>query len=56
MITGEVLHLYGLSLPALLSGIFLGSKAYYRLSDKGYRHLALALVFLLGCMMLYRNI
>jgi len=56
MITGEVLHLYALSLPALLSGIFLGTKAYGRLSDHGYRRLALALVFLLGCMMLYRNI
>ncbi|XXJ19772.1 sulfite exporter TauE/SafE family protein [Desulfovibrio caledoniensis] len=56
MITDEVLHLYGLSLPALLAGIFLGTKAYDRLSDNGYRQLAMALVFLLGCMMLYRNI
>ncbi|EGB13782.1 protein of unknown function DUF81 [Pseudodesulfovibrio mercurii] len=56
MITSEVLHLYGLSLPALLIGIFLGTKAYERLSDRGYRQLALVLVFLLGCMMLYRNI
>jgi hypothetical protein len=56
MITGEVLHLYAVSLPALLSGIFLGTRAYERLSDHGYRRLALALVFLLGCMMLYRNI
>jgi hypothetical protein len=56
MITVEVLHLYALCLPALLTGIFLGVKAYAHLSDIGYRQLALALVFLLGCMMLYRNI
>jgi hypothetical protein len=56
MITDEVLHLYALSLPALLTGIFLGTKAYKHLSDKGYRTLALAVVFLLGCMMIYRNI
>jgi hypothetical protein len=56
MITGSVLHLYALSLPALLSGIFLGTRAYERLSDHGYRRLALVLVFVLGCMMLYRNI
>ncbi|OIQ51625.1 Sulfite exporter TauE/SafE [Pseudodesulfovibrio hydrargyri] len=56
MLTGEVLHLYALCLPALLAGIFLGIKAYDRLSDNGYRQLALALVFTLGCMMLYRNI
>jgi hypothetical protein len=56
MITGEVIHLYVRALPALVTGIFLGSKAYEHLSDKGYRNLALALVFALGCMMLYRNI
>lgn len=56
MITNEVLHLYALSLPALLVGIFLGAKAYKHLSDRGYRQLTLSLVFLLGCMMLYRNI
>jgi len=56
MITSEILHLYALSLPALLTGIFLGTKAYTRLSDNSYRQLAIALVFLLGCMMLYRNI
>ncbi|WFS61002.1 hypothetical protein LF599_09945 [Pseudodesulfovibrio thermohalotolerans] len=56
MITGEVLHLYALSLPALLTDIFLGTRAYKHLSDKGYRTLALAVVFLLGCMMIYRNI
>lgn len=56
MITDEVLHLYVLSLPALVTGIFLGTKAYKHLSDKGYRELALAVVFLLGCMMIYRNV
>ncbi|WP_319584926.1 sulfite exporter TauE/SafE family protein [uncultured Pseudodesulfovibrio sp.] len=56
MITAKVLHIYALSLPALVAGIFLGTKAYKHLSDRGYRQIALGLVFLLGCMMLYRNI
>ncbi|MBG0789586.1 MAG: sulfite exporter TauE/SafE family protein [Desulfovibrionaceae bacterium] len=56
MITPAVLHLYALSLPSLVAGIWLGTAAYKRLSDKGYRKLAFVLVFLLGCMMLARNI
>jgi len=56
LITDEVLHLCALSLPALVCGIFLATRAYKRLSDRRYRQLALALVFLLGWIMLYRNI
>ena len=56
MITGAVMHLYALSLPALVAGIYLGTQTYKHISDHGYRKLAFALVFLLGCMMLYRNI
>lgn len=56
MITGRVLHLYALSLPSLIAGIWLGTTAYKHLSDHGYRKLAFVLVFLLGCMMLWRNI
>ncbi|BDQ32776.1 sulfite exporter TauE/SafE family protein [Pseudodesulfovibrio portus] len=56
MITGEVLHLYAMSLPSLVTGIWLGTTAYKHLSDHGYRKLAFVLVFLLGCMMLWRNL
>lgn len=56
MITREVMTLCALSLPTLILGIFLGTQAYKRISDRGYRRLAFGLVFLLGCMILYRNI
>ena len=55
MITGEVLRLYTLSLPSLVVGIWLGTSAYKHLSDHGYRKLAFILVFVLGCMMLWKN-
>lgn len=56
MITREVMSLYAMSLPTLVLGIYLGTQAYKRISDHGYRRLAFGLVFLLGCMLLYRNI
>ncbi|AMK11704.1 sulfite exporter TauE/SafE family protein [Pseudodesulfovibrio indicus] len=56
MITREVLSLYAMSLPTLILGIYLGTQAYKHISDHGYRRLAFVLVFLLGCMLLYRNI
>ena len=56
MITGRVLNLYALSLPSLVAGIWLGTTAYKYLSDHGYRKLAFVLVFLLGCMMLIKNL
>lgn len=56
LITGEVLRLYAITLPPLVIGTWLGVKAYGQLSDHGYKKLAFILVFLLGCMMIYKNI
>jgi len=56
IITKETLSLYAAGLPALALGIWLGTGVYKRLSDHGYRKLAFILVFLLGCMMIYRNV
>ncbi|MCJ2163932.1 MULTISPECIES: sulfite exporter TauE/SafE family protein [unclassified Pseudodesulfovibrio] len=56
MITHEVLRLYSMSLPALVAGIYLGTLAYKHISDHGYRKLAFILVFLLGLMMIFKNI
>lgn len=56
LITEEVLHYFLISLPALLVGIILGVFGYKHISDHGYRKLAFILVFLLGCMIIYRNI
>lgn len=55
MITGEVLRLYVTSLPALAVGTLLGLKAYTHLSDHGYKTLAFVLVFILGCMMIWKS-
>jgi hypothetical protein len=56
LITQQVRHLFLISLPTLAIGIFLGTLAYTRISDREYKRLALVIVFFLGCMMLYRNI
>ncbi|MDC0335939.1 sulfite exporter TauE/SafE family protein [Pseudodesulfovibrio sp.] len=56
LITGEVTTYFLTSLPALGVGIFLGTIAYKYISDQGYRKLALVLVFLLGCMMIIKNV
>jgi len=56
LITTEVLYNFTISLPALILGIFAGTFAYKRMSDHGYKSLALILVFLLGGMMIFENI
>ena len=56
LITQEVMHLFLISLPSLAIGIFLGTFAYTRISDHGYKKLAFVLVFILGCAMIYKNI
>lgn len=56
LITAEIRHMFLISLPALALGVFLGTVAYKRLSDHGYRKLAFILVFILGCTMIYKNI
>nr|WP_321514239.1 sulfite exporter TauE/SafE family protein [uncultured Pseudodesulfovibrio sp.] len=54
--TLRVLKLFMYALPALALGVWLGAQAYTRLSDHGYKRLAFILVFMLGCMMIYRTI
>lgn len=56
LITPAVLDSFLILLPALALGIWLGLLAYTRLSDSGYRRLALGLVFALGWLMISRNI
>lgn len=55
LITKEVTNLFLVSLPGLAVGIFLGTIAYSHISDHGYKKLAFILVFLLGCIMIYKN-
>ncbi|MEF2231934.1 MAG: sulfite exporter TauE/SafE family protein [Pseudodesulfovibrio sp.] len=56
LITDDVIRLFLHALPALAAGIALGSIAYGRISDHGYRRLALVLVLTLGGLMLFRNV
>lgn len=56
LISSEVLQYFTVSLPALAMGIALGLFSYKRISDHGYRKLAIVLVFVLGCLMIYKNI
>ena len=56
LITDEVIRLFLNALPALIAGIVLGTVTYARISDKGYRRLALILVLVLGSLMLFRNL
>ncbi|QGY41116.1 TSUP family transporter [Pseudodesulfovibrio cashew] len=55
MITGELLHFVAVSVPALAVGVLGGTYAYTRISDQGYRRLAVILVLLLGIMMILKN-
>lgn len=56
LITKDVLEYFTIFSPALAIGIALGVFAYKHISDQGYRKLAFFLVFLLGCMMIFKNI
>lgn len=56
MISNEVLHYWMISLPALVVGIIGGTFAYRHISDHGYKKMALLLVFILGCMMIVKNV
>ncbi len=55
LVTREVLVLFPSLLPFLLLGLLLGAKAYARISDANYKQMVLALVFVLGWVMLFRN-
>jgi len=55
LITSDVLNYIAISLPSLTVGVFLGTFAYKHISDHGYRKLATILIFLLGCMMIFKN-
>jgi len=56
MTTSNVLKLLMYAFPALFIGNLLGAFVYTRLSDHGYRKFAFVLVFILGCMMIYRTV
>lgn len=56
LVTQQVLHHLVISFPALIVGIGIGTKLYKHISDNSFRKLAFVLVFLLGSMMVYRNI
>lgn len=56
LVTQTVIHYFTISIPALAVGILFGIALYKRISDHGYRKLAFVLVFLLGWMMVIRNI
>jgi len=55
IITSDVLAYFTQSLPALALGILAGTIAYKHLSDHGYKKLTFILVFLIGCIMVYKN-
>lgn len=56
IITADVMTHFAYMLPAMLIGVYSGMYAYKRISDHGYRKLAIILVLLLGIMMIARNI
>jgi len=55
IITQSVLTHFIYLFPAMIVGISTGTMAYKRLSDHGYRRLAIIFVFLLGIMMIAKN-
>jgi uncharacterized membrane protein YfcA len=48
LVTGEVLWLALLALPATIFGAWLGARTYHVLSDRGFRDVVLGLLFLSG--------
>ncbi len=50
-----VLGLFGVSLPGILAGNYLGSHFYGRLEEEHYRKVILCLLGLLGAFMIYRT-
>ncbi|BCS87264.1 sulfite exporter TauE/SafE family protein [Pseudodesulfovibrio sediminis] len=56
LITKTVLYHFMTTFPALIGGTLLGTFAYTRISDHGYRNIALILVLILGGILIYRNI
>ena len=52
--TIEVLRFYGVSLPFLLLGTYVGSLFYGMISEDQYKKLVLTLIGLLGALMIYR--
>jgi len=56
LITKEVIEYTLPAIPGLCLGIFCGIYAFKRISDKGYKKLAILLVFFLGWMMIAKNI
>lgn len=56
LVTSDVIHYFTISCPALIIGILSGTFAYKHMSDHGYRKLAIVLVFILGWMMIFKNV
>lgn len=56
IITGSVMMHFAYMLPALVVGLYSGMFTYRRISDHGYRRLAIILVMVLGVMMIARNV
>jgi uncharacterized membrane protein YfcA len=51
-----VLSFFGLSLPGVLIGNYLGSRLYGRLKEEHYTQVIFVLLGLLGSLMIYRNL
>jgi uncharacterized membrane protein YfcA len=52
--TANVLRLYGISLPALILGAYIGTVIYGMISEEDYKKMMLVLLFFLGAFMIYR--
>ncbi|RLB16934.1 MAG: sulfite exporter TauE/SafE family protein [Deltaproteobacteria bacterium] len=54
-ITADVLKYFGVSLPALVFGTYVGSLCYGKISDVQYRKVMFVLLGLLGAFLIYRS-
>jgi uncharacterized protein len=55
-VTAETVRLYGLGLPALLAGLWLGFRLYGRLDDAAFRKVVLVLLLIAGLALLAAQI
>ena len=55
-ITGQVVWLALLVLPATLFGAWLGARTYHALSDQNFRDVVLGLLFLSGVVLLWSSL
>lgn len=52
MVSGAILELFAIGLPAILAGLWLGLKLYGRLDEAGFRQVVLALLLVSGIALL----